>query len=110
MTRALFALLLAVGAVGCGPRRVEVTASDPGPAAVQLAVTNSLEQPVNIYVVSNGAETFVRQVSAKASETVPVRGIAVGTTVTLRAVPVDGRNSYTRDNVVLSGTYSWQVP
>ena len=31
-------------------------------------------------------------------------------TVTLRAVPADGRQTYTRENVVLSGNYDWQVP
>lgn len=110
MRRCLVALVVAASAVGCGPRRVEVSTADAGPAAVQLAVTNTLSQPVNVYVVNNGAEVFVRQVSANASETVPVRGVASGATVTLRAVPVDGRNTYTRQNVVLSGTYSWQVP
>ena len=109
MRIALVALLLA-GASACGPRRVDVTATEAGPAAVQLAVNNTLSQPVNVYVVQNGAETFVRQVGANVSETVPVRGVAVGTTVTLRAVPVDGRANYTRENVVLSGTYSWQLP
>jgi hypothetical protein len=110
MNRALFALLVATATAACGPRRVEVTAADAGPAAVSLAVTNSLAQAVNVYVVNNGAETFVRQVAANATETVPVRGLAVGTTVTLRAVPVDGRNTYTRENVVLSSSYSWRVP
>lgn len=110
MRTALVILMLAASAAACGPRRVEVTTGEAGPAAVQLTVTNTLTQPVNVYVATNGAETFVRQVGASVTETVPVRGIAAGTTVTLRAVPVDGRNSYTRPNVVLSGTYSWQVP
>ena len=113
MRRVLFALALAAGGVGaeaCGPRRVEVAAGESGPVAAQLAVTNTLSQAVNVYVVSDGAETFVRQIGANASETVPVRGVAAGSTVTLRAVPVDGRDAYTRPNVVLSGTYSWRLP
>lgn len=110
MRKILLLCALATSAAACGPRRVEVTAADPGVAAVQLAVTNTLTQPVNIYVVHEGTDTFVRQVAASASETVGVRGVAAGSTVTLRAVPVDGRNTYTRPNVVLSGTYSWQVP
>ena len=101
---------LATTAAACGPRRVEVSTAESTAAAVQLSVTNTLGQAVNVYVVNEGAETFVRQVGANATETVPVRGVAAGSTVSLRAVPVDGRNSYTRQNVVLSGTYSWQVP
>lgn len=110
MRRVLFALAVAASAVACGPRRVEVSAAEAGPAAAQLTVTNTLSQPVNVYVVSEGTETFVRQIGANVTETVPVRGIAGGSTVTLRATPVDGRNTYTRPNVVLSGTYNWQVP
>ncbi|CAA9356935.1 MAG: hypothetical protein AVDCRST_MAG40-3222 [uncultured Gemmatimonadaceae bacterium] len=100
----------AAASTACGPRRVEVTAAQPTAAAVQLAVTNTLSQPVNIYVVHEGTDTFVRQVAANASETVGVRGVPSGATVTLRAVPVDGRNTYTRQDVVLSGTYSWRLP
>lgn len=100
----------AAASAACGPRRVEVTAAQPSAAAVQLAVTNTLAQPVNIYVVHEGTDTFVRQVAANASETVGVRGVPSGATVTLRAVPVDGRNAYTRQDVVLSGTYSWRLP
>lgn len=111
MKRALLVLMLATVTGACAQRRVEVVAgAEPGPASVQLAVTNTLTQPVNVYVVAAGGETFVRQIAANASETVPVRGVSIGSTVTLRAVPVDGRNAYTRENVVLSGTYSWQVP
>ena len=110
MRQLLLAMALATGAAACGPRRVEVRAAEPAAAAVQLAVTNTLSQPVNVYVVHEGSDTFVRQVGANASETVGVRGVPAGATVTLRAVPVDGRNTYTRPNVVLSGTYSWQVP
>ena len=110
MNRALVVLLLATAAAACGPRRVEVSAAESGPAAVQLTVVNSLTQPVNIYVVYNGAETFVRQVSASTTESVPVRGVPVGATVSLRAAPASGSNSYRRDNVVLSSTYEWRVP
>jgi hypothetical protein len=110
MRQLLLVLALASSAAACGPRRVEVSAAEPSAAAVQLAVTNTLNQPVNVYVVHDGTDTFVRQVAANASETVGVRGVASGSTVTLRAVPVDGRDTYTRQNVVLTGTYSWQVP
>ena len=110
MRQLVLAMALATSAAACGPRRVEVSAAEPAAAAVQLAVTNTLSQPVNVYVVHEGTDTFVRQVGANGSETVGVRGVPSGATVTLRAVPVDGRNTYTKSNVVLSGTYSWQVP
>jgi len=43
-------------------------------------------------------------------ETVPVQGVASGTTVTIKAVTIDGVQTYSRPNVVLSGTYSFAVP
>ena len=110
MRSLLLVCAIAASAAACGPRRVEVSAAQPTTAAVQLAVTNTLSQPVNIYVVHEGSDTFVRQVAANASETVGVRGVPSGATVTLRAVPVDGRNTYTRQNVVINGTYNWQLP
>jgi hypothetical protein len=39
-----------------------------------------------------------------------VPGVAAGTAVGLKATPVDGSRSYTRDNVTLSGLYEWQIP
>ena len=110
MNRIVVAMIVAVSAAACGPRRVEVGAAQPAAAAVQLNVTNSLGQAVNVYVVENGVATFVRQVGANVTETVPVRGVAAGTSVTLRAVPADGRQAYTRENVVLSGSYDWRIP
>ena len=112
MKRVLVALVIAATSAACGPRRVEVVSAGQSgsAAAVQLNVNNTLSQAVNVYVVSGGAETFLRQVGANASETVPVRGVTAGSTVTLRAVPADGRNTYTRENVVLSGTYDWRLP
>jgi hypothetical protein len=110
MRQIVLALALVGATAACGARQVEVRPADATAAAVQIAVTNTLSQPVNVYVVHEGSETFVRQVAANASETVGVRGVPSGATVTLRAVPVDGRNSYTRRDVVLSGTYGWRVP
>ena len=65
---------------------------------------------VNVYVVSAGTDIFLKQVAARSTETLPVRGVADGSTVTLRATTVDGNYTYTKDNVVLSSTYVWQVP
>ena len=114
MKRVIVAMMVAAsgvaGGAACGPRRAEVGAPEPAAAAVQLNVTNTLGQAINVYVVENGVATFVRQVGANVTETVPVRGVAPGTSVTLRAVPADGRQAYTRENVVLSGSYDWRVP
>jgi hypothetical protein len=67
---------------------------------------------VNVYVRPNsgGGELFLRQVAAQTTETIAVRGVSPGTSVTLRAAPVDGSVSYTRENVVLGQGFSWKVP
>ena len=72
-------LLLGLGLVtACTGRQVEVTtgAEPASEAAISLRVTNELAQPVNVYVVQNGTEMFVRQVAANATEVVAVRGVA----------------------------------
>jgi len=103
-------LTLAVTTAGCGPRQVEVT-TGPQPAAdVSLRLTNNLSQAVNLYVTSGGTDTFLKQVASGSIEVVPVRGIAAGTTVTLKARTVDGTRTYTRDNVYLGSSYEWRVP
>ena len=40
----------------------------------------------------------------------PVRGVTPGTSVTLRAAPVDGSVNYTRENVSLGAAFQWKVP
>jgi hypothetical protein len=104
------ALLLATA---CGPRRVQVgTSPTPVTAAPNIAVqvTNNLQQAVNVYVVSGGNDTFLRQVKGNSSETVPIQGFASGTSVTIKAVTIDGVQTYSRPNVVLNGTYAFAVP
>jgi hypothetical protein len=94
----------------CGPRQVEVT-TGPQPAAdVSIRFTNNLTQAVNLYVVSGGTDVFLKQVASSSVEVVPVRGIAAGQTVTLRARTVDGTRTYSRDNIYLSANYEWRVP
>ena len=90
-------------AVGCTGRQIEVqTGAEQAPAAAPtLRVNNTLAQAVNVYVVSGGNEIFVRQVAARSTADSPVRGVSPGTTVTLRARQVDGRQVYERENVVL---------
>lgn len=109
-------VVLALAAVallgGCGPRQVEVRAAPQTTEATELAIhmTNNLSQPVNVYVVANGTDVFLRQVAGNSTEHLPVRGVAAGTTVQLKATTLDGSRTYSRTNVVLSGMYNWQVP
>lgn len=110
MKTLLFATALLIGAVACGPRKVEVVSGPQSATEVALSVTNNLKQPVNIYVLTGGKDLFIKQVGANTTERMNVPNVAAGTTVKLKATPVDGSNSYTRDNVTLSGLYEWQVP
>lgn len=106
----------AIGAslVGAGcARQVEVrTGESPTAAPTSIAFTNNLAQAVNVYVRPNtgAGEIFVRQVAGKTTETIAVRGVAPGTSVTLRAAPVDGTINYTRENIALGSGYTWSVP
>jgi hypothetical protein len=97
----------------CGPRQVEVHSAPTPASSNDLAIdfTNNLSQAVNVYVVTQGTDVFVKQVAAKQNERLPVRGIASGASVQLRATTLDGKQNYTTTNpVVLTGTYSWKVP
>ena len=111
--KAIVATLLGVALLAaCGPRRVEVR-SEPQAAQqnqVSLHVTNNASQAVNVYVVSGGNPIFVGQVPANTSQHLTVAGVASGSVVTLRATTTDGAQTYTKDNVALSGMYAWQVP
>ena len=110
MRALLAALAFAVVLPACSGRQVEVTSAPaPQQAAVTLRVVNSLNQAVNVYVVTGGNETFVKQVAAKSTEEAPVPGVALGTSVTLRAAPVDGTNKYERA-ATLNGLYEWRLP
>ena len=53
----------------------------------------------------------MRQVAARGTEQFPVGGVEAGSTVTLRARQVDGRQVYERTNVTLqAGVFDWQLP
>ena len=120
MRIAVLAVALVLAATACGRRKVQVGtsppqaggggASTPVASSVAVQVTNNLAQAVNVYVSSGGTDTFLRQVKGNTVETVPVQGVASGTTVTIKAVTIDGVQTYSRPNVVLSGTYSFAVP
>jgi len=102
--------VVAGAAIACGPRQVEVRTAPTQATQVSLQVNNTLDQAVNVYVSSGGTDTFLRQVAAKSNVTIPVQGFASGSTVTLKAVTVDGVHTYTRNNVVLSGTFAFPLP
>jgi hypothetical protein len=91
-------------------RAVKLEATPNQVAQVSVKVTNTTSQAISVYVQSGGSELFLKQVSANATEIIPVPGIAAGTTVRLRATLADGSHSYTRDGVVLTGVFEWQVP
>lgn len=109
MRNILLAAVLVLG-VGACARKVEVESAPAPSAEVSLRVTNTASQPVSVYVTGSGPELFVKQVAANTTEIVRVPGIAAGSTVRLRAALADGSRSYTREGVVLSGTYEWRVP
>jgi len=106
------ALLLAVGAAlaACSPRQVDVRTAPTQATAVSLQVNNTLSQAVNVYVTVSGSYTFLKQVNGNSTTTIPVQGIAAGTTVSLKAVTVDGTKTYSRANVTLNGTYVFPLP
>ncbi len=111
MKMVIASLALALTTAACGPRQVEVsTGPQPVAADVSIRLTNNLSQAVNLYVTTGGTDVFLKQVAPGAVEVVPVRGLAAGTTVTLKARTVDGTRTYTRDNIYLASNYEWRVP
>ena len=108
--RGLMLSLSLVVVAACSGRQVEVR-TGPEPAAdISLHVTNNLSQAVNVYMVSGTSDIFLKQVAANTVEHIPVSGVAAGSTVNLRAVTVDGRSTYTKNNVTLNTMYDWRLP
>ncbi|HET9011014.1 MAG TPA: hypothetical protein VFN38_04330 [Gemmatimonadaceae bacterium] len=106
----LLALFLAV-ATACGPRQVEVRTAPTTASEQAVQITNNLSQAVNVYVSASGSgEMFLRQIPANTVEKVPVQGVPSGTTVTFKAVTVDGARTYQSRNVGLTGLFVWSVP
>lgn len=113
--RKTFSIALAILALsGCGAmgggRQIEVRTGPTVQADVSVRLTNNLTQAVNFYVVSGGSDIFVKQIGSNSTENVPILGVAAGSTVTLKAVTVDGTRTYTRESVALNGVYEWRVP
>jgi hypothetical protein len=111
--RALLAgVLLLTAAVGCGKRQVKVT---PAPKtttapAVMVHFTNNDNSAVNVYVVNQGSDLFLKQIAANSTEDLPVAGITSGTQVRLKATRTDGSKTYTSDPMPLTATTTWRVP
>jgi ABC-type glycerol-3-phosphate transport system substrate-binding protein len=113
MSRASALLLacVAVAATACGPRQVEVRTAPTTTSEQAVQVTNNLSQAVNVYVTSAAnSEMFLKQVPANTAERVPVQGIASGTSVTFKAVTVDGSRTYQSRSVSLTGLFIWSIP
>jgi len=106
----LLALVIATAAA-CGPRQVEVRTAPTTATEQAVQVTNNLSQAVNVYVTgASTSEMFLKQVPANTAEKVPVQGISNGTSVTFKAVTVDGSRTYQSRNVTLSGLFVWSIP
>lgn len=105
-------VVAAVVLSACRARQVDVRTAPPQQqqAQVSVQVNNNLTQAVNVYINLNGTDTFLRQVGGSSSATIPVQGFATGSSVTLKAVTVDGARTYQRQNVVLTGTVTFPLP
>lgn len=106
------ALVLALMfATACGQRQVEVRTAPTSVTEQAVQVTNNLSQAVNVYVARPSSnELFLKQIPANTAEKLPVQGIASGTSVTFKAVTVDGSRTYQSRNVTLSGLFVWSIP
>lgn len=105
-----FVLVLAMAAA-CGPRQVEVRTAPTTAVEQAVQVTNTLSQAVNVYVArSTGSELFLKQVASNTAEKVPVPGVPSGTSVTFKAVTVDGSRTYQSRAVTLTGLFIWSIP
>jgi hypothetical protein len=108
--RRLLAAVAVLSLTGCGPRQVEVRTAPSQSAEVAIAFTNALSQPVQVFVNTGGSDMFVRQVAANTTDHLPVPGVSVGTRATLKAMPVDGSNGYTKSGVTMTESVTWRVP
>ena len=108
--RAFLAGVLLVVSAACGGRQVNVETAPKTGASVTLHFTNNDNSAVNVYVVNNGADTFLKQVAANSTEDVAVPAIPVGTQVRLKATRTDSSKTYTSDPMSLDATTTWRVP
>jgi hypothetical protein len=108
--RAVAVAAVLVFVAACGPRQVEVRTAPTQSSEVAIHFTNNLSKAVNVYVNSGGSDLFIRQVSANTTEHLPVPGISAGTSVTLKATPIDGSTGYVKTGVTMTEMISWRVP
>jgi len=108
--RVLMVSLSMLALAACSGRQVEVRTGPEPVTETAIQLTNNLSQAVNVYVVSGGNDIFLKQVAANSVEHLPVSGVPAGATVNLRAVTVDNRSTYTKNNVTLSSMYEWRLP
>ena len=107
MRRTIAMVVLALAACSRG---VTVRTAPTAATEVSIKVSNLASQSVSVYVQSGGAELFLKQVAANATEVIPVPGVSAGSSVKLRATLADGSRSFVRESVVLTGVYEWKVP
>jgi len=79
-------------------------------AAVAAALIFVVWFPDPFETMIGGTELFLRQVPANTVEKVPVNGVASGSTVSFKAVTVDGSRTYQSRNAPLSPSFLWSVP
>jgi hypothetical protein len=108
--RALLAGALLMATVACGSRKVDVSTAPKATAAVTLHFTNNDNSAVNVYVVNEGTDHFLKQVPANTTEDLSVPNVAAGTQVRLKATRTDSSKTYTSDPMPLNATTTWQVP
>jgi molybdopterin biosynthesis enzyme MoaB len=102
---------LLIAAAACAPRQVEVRTAPNEQSAGSVQVNNTLAKAVNVYVTTGGTDTFLRQVAAKSQATIPLSQYVVsGSSVSLKAVTIDGVDTYTKPNVALTGTFVFALP
>jgi hypothetical protein len=112
--KALFAAVLfasTLSITACGQRQVEVSTGAQPQSDVAVQLTNNTNSQLNVYVVQGGQRIFVGQVSSNSTQLLSVANVPSGSVVRLEASTVSTNpQTYSRDGVTLSGTYSWRVP
>ena len=108
--RAMLAGVLLAVTAACGGRQVNVETAPKTGAAVTVHFTNNDNSAVNVYVVNQGTDVFLKQVGANSTEDLPVANVAEGTQVRLKATRTDGSKTYTSDPMALNATTTWKVP
>ena len=110
MRALLIGAVMLAAATACGGRQVEVQTGTAPAATATLHVANNMSQPIRVYVVSGGSDIFLKEVPSRGSEGLSVTGVAAGSVVTLKAVTADGTRTVTKDGVMLTSSYHWEVP